>query len=79
MLIPPLVLLQHNNNFRDCHGNPRRGGAGAATRSWNATWDRKSTTSEAENSQIVPGVKETGLPENRSGEASNLALRGWHA
>lgn len=30
MLIPLVLLQQHNNNFRNCYGNPRRGGISAA-------------------------------------------------
>lgn len=68
MLIPLVLLQQHNNNFRNCYGNPRRGGISAATWSWNAMWDSKSTKSEIENSKIVSGSKKWGCLRTKAGE-----------
>lgn len=67
MLIPLVLLQQHNNNFRNCYGNPRRG-ISPATWSWNATWDSKSTTSEIENSKIVSGSKKWGCLRTKPGK-----------
>lgn len=66
--VNPLVPLQHNNNFRNCYGNPRRGRISAATWTWNTTWDSKSTTSAMENSKIASGSKKVGCLSTKAGK-----------